>query len=200
MRVCLSLVLAAASVVARAPSAEQLAVVKDQFIGSLLTQDVPGLANFSPSALLHVNYSGVLVTKPGQRLQYNQTSQAPSFILQSNLTHSDRFAIFFFDAAQPGNGTIEYDHYGEYYLRVAKKVTGSGNSTNVVAPYVAPADLAPGTGPHRYVVVAVCKIPKDVAKPRRSCSRPIIRSIPTRRERPSLTLRQCVSLQDRAHV
>ncbi|KAM0749459.1 PEBP-like protein [Meredithblackwellia eburnea MCA 4105] len=143
-----------------------VAVVKEQFKNALLVPQI--FPTFEPTGTLTVNFSGTIITN-GQSLPLDQVRVKPIIRIKGtekaeataggpfNVT-TDKYTILIVDAFAPGNtnNTSLVRHYLQNDLTYGENNDHSVllvNTTQPITAYGGP-NPPPGSGPHRYCVLA----------------------------------------------
>jgi len=152
-------------------SALQIKAIQAHFTQAELVPSL--LPSFSPSALLTVNYAGVGNITPGQPLTKEQSAPNPTVTVNpanSSVSLTGNFTVMMVDAdvvgSDPAKGVNH--HWLVNGVQISGNTLSNASATSIVA-YAGPGP-APGSGPHRYVIILYSQPssftpPADLSKP-----------------------------------
>jgi len=153
--VFVSLAIASLATAQSSNTALELAAIKAHFQAAGLVPSF--LSTFDPSAILTIAYAGgVGSVSPGQLLTPPQVGSAPTLTItpaNSSATTTGNYTIAMIDAGPVG--TNQAGGQTRHWLVNGATITGasvSSDSAVVITDYAGPGP-APGSGPHRYVVL-----------------------------------------------
>jgi len=131
------------------------------------------LPSFSPNAPLTVSYAGVGNIAPGQPLTKEQSAPNPTVTVNpanSSVSLAGNFTIMMVDADVVGSDPTKgvNHHWLVNGVQISGNALSNASATSIVA-YAGPGP-APGSGPHRYVIILYSQPssftpPADLSKP-----------------------------------